>query len=229
MTTVSTAASDGPIQNGRMRSWSGNTLQFSPSFAVTPMFSDLSFAGCTNCAASYRLNSFPNLAVGPTGNVYLVYGAQANSTSTAQVNFVACTSNCSSSGGFGAPGVVNDDANGDHFFPAIAVDQAGVIHTSWFDTRNNPSNPDYLDVYAASLSYDSVAKAFTVSQNARVTPASNDASIVDLFGDTSFIGDYIGIAAPGATTGIAHPVWTNASGLLGLLVSGSLQTAALTP
>jgi hypothetical protein len=207
--------------------WSGSTLQFSPSFAVTPFFSDLNFAGCVNCLASYRVNSFPNIAVGPGGAVYIVYGAQVNSTSTAQVNFVACTSGCTSSGAFSAPSIVNDVADGDHFFPAIAADQGGAIHTSWFDTRLNPSNPDYLDVWAASITYS--GGVFTVSQNKRVTTATNDASIGDIFGDTSFIGDYLGIAATAETSPKVHPVWTNASGLIGELVLGSLQTATLTP
>jgi hypothetical protein len=214
--------------------WSGSTLAFSAPFAVTPAFSELNFAGCSNCTASYRLNSFPSLAVGPAttnnsgGNVYLVYGGQANSTSTAQVYFVSCTSGCTSSGAFAAPGIVNDNLAGDHFFPAIAVDQSGVIHTSWFDSRNNPSNPDYLDIYAAFLTYDSGTNSFTLSPNARVTPSAMDASLSDLFGDTGFIGDYVGIAATAATPATAHPVWTNASGILGSLVSGSLQTATLT-
>src|SRR5262249_3165621 len=202
-------------------------LQLSPSFAVTPFFSDLNFAGCANCLASYRVNSFPNIAVGPGGAVYMVYGAQANSTSTAQVNFVACTSGCTSAGAFSAPSIVNDVADGDHFFPAIALDQGGTIHTSWFDTRLNPSNPDYLDVWAASITNN--GGVFTVSQNQRVTTATNDASIGDIFGDTSFIGDYLGIAATAETSPRVHPVWTNASGLIGELVFGSLQTATLTP
>ena len=209
--------------------WSGTTLKFSTAFAVTPAFSDLSFAGCANCLASYRVNSFPNIAVSSGGVVYIVYGAQASSTSTAQVNFVACTGGCTSSGAFGAPSILNDVPAGDHFFPAVAVDPGGVIHTSWFDTRLNPSNPDYLDVYAASVMYDAGTHSFTVSQNSRVTTTTNDASIGDIFGDTSFIGDYIGIAATAAPSPAAHPVWTNASGLIGELVSGSLQTATLTP
>jgi len=214
--------------------WNGSTLSFAAPFTVTPAFSELNFAGCSNCTASYRVNSFPSLAVGPAtannsgGNVYLVYGGQASSTSTAQNYFVSCTSSCTSSGAFAAPSILNDNLAGDHFFPAIAVDQSGVIHTSWFDTRNNPSNPDYLDIYAASLTYDSGTNSFTLSPNARVTASTMDASISDLFGDTGFIGDYAGIAATAATPTTAHPVWTNASGLLGSLVSGSLQTATLT-
>jgi hypothetical protein len=207
--------------------WNNGKLSFSTPFAVTPPFSDLNFAGCANCLASYRVNSFPSLAVGSTG-VYIVYGGQANSTSTAQAYFVACTSNCTSSAAFSAPSVINDNAAGNHFFPAITVDQNGVVHTSWLDTRNNPSNPDYLDVYAAFLTYDSNTTSFTTSPNVRVTPSSMDASIGDIFGDTSFIGDYIGIAAT-ASPVTAHPVWSNASGIIGYLVSGSLQTATLTP
>ncbi len=213
--------------------WRGSTLSFAPAFAVTPAFSDLNFAGCSNCAASYRVNSFPALAVGPAtasnsgGNVYLVYGGQESSTSTAQVYFVSCTVGCTTPAAFAAPSILNDNPTGDHFFPAIAVDQSGVIHTSWLDTRNNPSNPDYLDVYAAFLTYDVGSNSFTLSPNARVTASTMDASISDLFGDTGFIGDYTGLAATAATPATAHPVWTNASGLLGSLVTGSLQTATL--
>ncbi len=214
--------------------WSSGTLSFSTPFAVTPVFSELNFSGCANCIASYRVNSFPNVTIGPatgnnpSGNVYVAYGAQADSTSTAQVSFVACTSNCTGSAAFTAPAIVNDNLAGDHFFPAVAVDQSGVIHASWFDTRNSPANPDYLDIYAAFLTYDSGTNSFTVSPNARVTPSAMDASLLDLFGDTSFIGDYAGIAATAATPASAHPAWNNASGFLGYLLSGSLQTATLT-
>jgi hypothetical protein len=214
--------------------WSNSALSFSAAFAVSPPFSEVNFSGCSTCTASYRINSFPSLAIGPVGsgnaggNVYIVYGGQANSTSTAQVNFVACTSACNASSAFAAPSTLNDDATGNHFFPAMAVDQSGTVHTSWLDTRNSPSNPDYLDIYAAFLTYDSSTKSFMLSPNARVTPNSMDASIGDIFGDTGFIGDYAGIAATATTPATAHPVWTNASGLIGELVSGSLQTATLT-
>ena len=214
--------------------WSNGVLSFSAPFAATPFFSDLNFSGCASCIAGYRVNSFPALAVGPatvgnpSGNVYIVYGGQADSNSTAQANFVSCTSNCTGSTAFSAPSVINDDFAGNHFFPSIAVDRNGVVHTSWFDTRNSPSNPDYLDIYAAFITYDSGANAFTLSPNARVTPTSMDASLFDGFGDGGFIGDYAGIAATAATPATAHPVWTNASGILGLLTNGSLQTATVT-
>ena len=210
--------------------WDSTGLTFSAPVAATPIFYDLTFSGCNTCAASYRANSFPNIAVdrsgtATNGSVYMVYGAQLSNTSNAQVNFVACTSNCSSTQpGFSSPVILNDSSAGNAFFPALAVDGQGVIHSSWLDTRNNPSNPDYIDVYA-TFSSDGGA---SFAPNARVTSTTMDASVVDGFGDTSFIGDYIGIAATAANPATAHPVWTNASGILGLLLSGSLQTATLT-
>jgi hypothetical protein len=221
-------------QNLAVGTWSSTGLTFSTPFPASPVFYELGFAGCNTCSASYRVNSFPNIAVSPAGatgagNVYLAYGAQTSNTSLAQVNFMACTASCTSSNAFYGPGNISENANQEAFFPAIAVASDGVIHTSWFDTRNSPTsptNPDYLDVYASYLNYDPTSNAFTVSQNARVTPTTNNASYPALpgWGDTSFIGDYIGIAAAGGT---AHPVWTNVTGILGEPLSGSLQTRAL--
>ncbi len=219
-------------QNLAVRTWSNNALTFSTPFPVSPVFYELGFAGCNTCSATYRVNSFPNIAVSPAannntqGNVYLVYGAQTTNTSLAQVNFMACTASCTSSNSFYGPGIISENANQEAFFPAIAVESDGGIHTSWFDTRNSPTsptNPDYLDVYAAYLNQTG-AKSFAVSSNARVTPTTNNASILAGWGDTSFIGDYIGIAA---ANGTAHPVWTNIAGALGYPTQGLLQTRAL--
>jgi hypothetical protein len=118
--------------------------------------------------------------------------------------------------------VINDVSTGHHFFPSVAVDSNGVIHTSWFDTRNSPSNPEFYDVYAT---YSKNGSAFAA--NARVTPTTIDSGTGFL--TLPFIGDYAGIAA--AVNGVkseAHPVWTS-GGLadfpLGPL--GQLQTATL--
>jgi hypothetical protein len=216
--------------------WSSNTLTFSTSFPASPVFYELGFAGCNTCTTLYRVNSFPNIAVSPAnaagaGNVYLAYGAQATSSSLAQVNLMACTASCTSSSAFYGPGIISEPANQEAFFPAIAVDSNGVIHTSWLDTRNSDptsptTNPDALDVYAAFLNQNGT-HSFTVSPNARVTPTTNYANYLDPsygFGDTSFIGDYIGIAA---TPSAAFPAWTNVTGALGYPLSGSLQTRAL--
>lgn len=175
---------------------------FSSPVAITPSFSELTFS------STYRKNSFAALAVSPAnGNVYAVYADQPNKSVGAQVQFIASTNGGAS---FSAPVTINDNSAGQQFMPAVAVDSSGVIHASWFDTRNSPSNSSIYDIFA-SFSKDAGG---TFAVNARVTPTSINAD------SASFIGDYSGNAA---AAGTAHPVWTS-----GGFNNGSLQTATLT-
>lgn len=174
---------------------------FSPSVAITPHFNELSFS------STYRKNSFPSLAVSPTnGHVYVVYADQPSPASGAEVEFIA-----SRDGGatFSSPVAINNPSVGHQFMPASAVDSAGVIHVSWFDTRNDSNRTSTYDVYATNSYND----GGDFCANNRVTATSVDA------GNSTFIGDYAGIAANG---GYAHPVWTS-----GGFNNGLLQTATL--
>jgi hypothetical protein len=183
---------------------------FTTPVAITPKFHEL------NIGSLYRTNSFASIAVG--SNVNVVYSDQPGTT--AQVEFIHSTTS-----GFTAPVVINDVSTGDHFFPSVAVDGNSVVHTSWFDTRNSPSNPEFYDVYATYTKDGS-----TFATNARVTPTIIDSGTGFLTGP--FIGDYAGIAAAFNTVSgksEAHPVWT--SGGLGdfpLTPMGQLQTSTLT-
>ncbi len=177
---------------------------FSAPVAVTPLFRELAFN------STYRKFSFSSLAVSPAnGHVYVVYSDEPNASVGAEVEFVASANDGAT---FSAPVVVNNPSKGQQFMPAVAVDSAGVIHVSWFDTRNNPKITSLYDIYASSSSSDGAK--FT--SNARVTSTSANA------GSSTFIGDYAGIAAGG---GFAHPVWT--SGGINNGSSGQLQTATL--
>jgi hypothetical protein len=174
---------------------------FSAPVPITPVFTDLTFS------STYRKSSFAALSVNPvTGYIYAIYCDQPGAN--ARVEFVRSTTPGATT--FTAPVVLNDNASGQRLMPAIAVDKAGIVHMSWFDTRNSPANAAVLDIYA-TFSKDNGG---TFSPNARVTAFSFDA------GSASFIGDYSGIAAAG---GQAHPVWTN-----GGFNNGHLQTATLT-
>jgi hypothetical protein len=175
-------------------------ISFSVPVAITPVFKDLTFN------STYRKNSFAALGVNPaTGYVYAIYCDQPGAN--AQVEFIRSTAPGATT--FTAPVVINDNASGQRLMPAIAVDSAGTIHTSWFDTRNSPTTAAVYDIYATF----SANNGATFAPNARVTAFSVDA------GSASFIGDYAGIAAAG---GNAHPVWTS-----GGFNNGQLQTAAL--
>jgi hypothetical protein len=189
------------------------SFDFPTPINVTPKgFFDLTFS------AYYRVNSFPALAIGPSGQVDLAYADQP--LSNAQIEFLSCSANCGSALNFSGPQAINATTTGQEFFPAIAADSNGVVHTSWFDTRNSPTNTSNFDVYAAFNS------GFGFSPLARVTPTTIQTGLA------SFIGDYSGIAAvyAGSAT-LAHPVWNNFSETCGLVtckVSGTMQTATLT-
>lgn len=169
---------------------------FSTPVPITPMFNGLTFNSI------YRIDSFISLAVGPEGNIYGVYADQPSSSS--EVEFIVSTDGGAT---FSLPKIINDVLTGQRLMPAVAVNGLGVVHTSWFDTRNSSSTSQY-DIYA-TYSKD---LGVTFAPNARVTKSLVRAS--------NFIGDYAGIAAAvtPSSSSVAHPVWTR----------GLLQTATLT-
>ncbi len=176
-------------------------LSFSTPVAITPLFNELSFK------SSYRKNSFASLAVSPAnGDVFVVYADQPSGSTGAEVEFIGSVDGIN----FTAPVVINDRSAGQQFFPAVGADSAGIVHVSWFDTRNNRSGSSQYDIYATY----SKNSGGSFATNARVTAALINAA------KASFIGDYAGIAAAGL---FAHPVWTN-----GGFNNGTLQTATLT-
>src|SRR5262249_53214922 len=185
-------------------------LSFSSPAAITPTYNDLTFP-----ATYINVESLPALAVSPSnGNVYVVYPDQPDGLSS-QVEFIRSTDG---GGSFSAPVVINDALTGQHFQPAVTVDDAGVIHASWYDTRNSPTDPTKLDIY-------SLDTGATFSPNAKVTwPSSPTTPGVDV-GTAIFFGDYTGIAA---AAGHAHPVWTSGGTNADGSGQGMLQTATLT-
>jgi hypothetical protein len=170
---------------------------FSQPTPITPLFNELSFH------STYRKSSFAALAVSATdGSVHVAYCDQPNKSSA--LEYVRSTDGGST---FSAPVRLNDVPSGQRFMPALAADELGVLHASWFDTRNAGRSTGSYDIYAAR----STDGGGTWTHNARVTPSLESA------GGTSFLGDYSGIAAGGH---VAHPVWTSGG-------SGRLATAAL--
>lgn len=191
-----------------LTSASAQPSSFPTPVQVTPGFQELTFS------AYYRLDSFPALAIGPESQVYLTYADQP--LSNAEIEFLSCDASLSC----GSPTEINATSTGQEFFPAIAVDSSGVVHISWFDTRNSPTDTSNFDVYAAFNS----GSGF--SSLARVTPSTIQTGLA------SFIGDYSGIAAVNnGTSTLAHPVWNDFAETCGIAtckVSGTMQTAILT-
>lgn len=177
--------------------------------ALTPVVNDLEGSGF---ASHYRKWSAPAMAVDPiSGWIAIVYIDQPGPNSVTE--YVACppafAKPCQ------APVAISDSASGQRTFPAVAIDGLGMVHVSWFDGRNAPTNPyaSQLDVYATFAS--SVHAPFHA--NARVSTTTTDFDAIGLWPSPGFIGDYSGIAA---ANGIAHPAWT-----AGYLQTATLQTA----
>lgn len=181
-------------------------VTFSTPVAMTPIFTNVVF----NCP--YRKNSAPNVVVSPVAGADYVYDVYAEQTGSTTAIAVARSRQTKGSGGFTTPVTINDSSAGQREYAAAAVDTNGTLHTLWLDTRNSPSDTSQYDVYATY----SKNLAATFAPNARVTPTT-------INGNTSFIGDFFGIAVePG--TGIAHASWSN-----GGLINGQLITTTLTP
>jgi hypothetical protein len=176
---------------------------FSTPAAITPSYTDLTFT------TSYRKNSGPTIVVSPVAGAEFVYDIYAQQNGTGSDIAVTRSNSPKGAGGFTTPVSVNDSTVGQRIFPAAAVDNSGVLHMSWFDTRNASGTAMY-DIYA-TYSKDEAA---TFAPNARVTPAVISAG--------TFIGDYAGMVAE-PTGGVAHPVWTS-----GGSNAGTLQTTTLT-
>jgi hypothetical protein len=183
-------------------------VSFGTAVALTPAFNNLSFT------SNYRDNSFPALAVSPVAGKAFVYDVYTDQPgSSARTAFVRSKT----SGGFTSPIRVNDVTTGQRLMPAVAADANGVVHISWFDTRNNPSNSDLLDIYATYTKNNGTSFA----PNAKVTSKKINN------GGSGFLGDYSGIAAgPNGAISLAHPAWTD--GGVGGSTNGRLQSAKLT-
>ena len=135
------------------------------------------------------------MAVDPkTGQIAVVYANQLGANSA--IEYVHCPP--AFSGSCSSPVPINDVSDGQRVFPAIAIDNQGMVHVSWYDSRNDPTNPDSsnLDVYSTYA--DSVDQPF--HPNVRVT------SSMIQFNNLGFIGDYTGITA---VSGVARPAWTD--------------------
>lgn len=185
-------------------------VSFGPAVPMTPVFNNLSFS------ATYRENSYPALAVSPVkgqGFIYDVYTDQPSHN--ARTAFVR--SKAAGMLTFTPPTSVNDVTAGQRLMPAAAADTNGVLHVSWFDTRNSGTATDRLDIYA-TYSKDNGAN---FAPNARLTSVQVHAGIA------TFLGTYSGIAAgPNGATSFAHPVWT--SGAFGGSTNPQMQTTTLT-
>jgi hypothetical protein len=163
-------------------------VTFSPPVFVAAA-DQIGFAGGT-MNGNFRVNSFPRIDVNPkNGHLYIIYAANPHNGDAGDVFFTRSTNGGST---WSAPVRVNDDATlNDQWFPALGVNEDGLIEAIWYDKRNDPDNVQ-LDVYRAFSSND----GGSFGPNQRVTPALQHPAVgFDPTVVPTYMGDYIDIRA----------------------------------
>jgi hypothetical protein len=146
--------------------------------------------------ARFRLagEAAPSLATDPT-DATRVYVAWSSCASTSQADVFLSRSTDGGATWSPTPLRVNDDGASDprdQFFPAITVDDQGVIRAMWGDDRLDTVNPGgrNYDIFAAA----STDHGASFGANVRVTTQSSNP---DIGNGGTFIGDYFAIAPCG--------------------------------
>jgi hypothetical protein len=150
--------------------------------------------------AKFRLagEAAPSIAIDPTdaARVYVIW---SSCTPTSQADVFFSRSTDGGATWSPTPLRVNDDGASnprDQFFPAVTVDDQGVIRAMWGDDRLDTVNPGghNYDIFAA----ESTDHGASFGTNVRVTTQSSNP---DIDNGGTFIGDYFSIAPCGT------PVW----------------------
>jgi hypothetical protein len=172
------------------------------------VFNEIPFSP-RNANFRYWASAFPQMAVGPNGEVYIVFVGKPleKPLDDGDVYFVR-----SLDGGraWSRPLRLNDDeTNRLQFFPAIAVDPKGTIHVIWGDMRDDPSEIRYHIYYTRSedrgetwgFEVKEIGQRFV---NSRVTDSYSNPNFC--FPRGAFIGDYFAIKA---TENDVYAVWAD--------------------
>ncbi len=145
-------------------------------------------------------SAFPKLGIGPNGEVYVTYVGipTDNPEDDGDVYMVSSTNKGDT---WSRRIRINDDETGRfQFFPEVAVDPDGNIHTMWGDFRDDPSHVRFHIYYATSEDGGQ-----TWSRNSRVTDFGSNPNRA--FPGGRFIGDYFAITATGEDV---YMVWADA-------------------
>ncbi len=138
-----------------------------------------------------RTNDFPSIVVDRSGRerdgtIYMVWGAKGQAPDRADIFFSKSTNEGVS---WSTPVIIHDDnTSNDQWFPWITVDDLGIIHIVFYDSRNDPNN-QLTEVWVAQ-SIDG-GQSFT---NFRVSDVAFTPTPIP-WTAYGYMGDYIGIAS----------------------------------
>lgn len=185
--------SEGRGQIYLIKSTDGGKTWDKPSMAVD----FLEVARSPHSVPFRNSSSFPQIALGQSGEVYIVYGAipADKATDEGDIYFVKSINGKD----FSEPIRLNQDKTEKiQFFPAAATDQAGNIHVMWGDTRDDLAGLTYHIYYTRSLDrggawgFESKERGIQ-EPDMRVTDFASNPN--NGFPGGRFIGDYFAITA----------------------------------
>jgi len=167
------------------------------------------------------INTFASIAVDDSGSpysgsIYVVYADYPTGKTAGPAINVYMVKSGDSGGTWSPPLQVNDDAEdgASHFFPWCAVDPGnGLVHVSWYDTRNDPGYQIRTQIYYAQSSDGgaSFSPNVPVSQvSAQLANPSIDYndenSLENQYYNPNQYGDYAMLSAAGGTVLVG---WTD--------------------
>ncbi|HKF58784.1 MAG TPA: sialidase family protein, partial [Blastocatellia bacterium] len=148
-----------------------------------------------------RANSLPDIAVGPNGNVHVVYDAQPalGGKDRSDIFYLRSTDGGNS---FSQPVRLNDDnTQNSQLFPSVAVTSGGAVGVEWWDRRNSPKDC-LTDVYM-TISHDS---GTSFGPNFRVTRQNFVFTPIEQGLAGGYHGDYLNMTTDGETF---FPSWSS--------------------
>ena len=164
---------------------------------IAAVFNELPFRPRT-AYFRYWGSSFPRIAVGNWGELYIVYTARPieKPSDDGDIFFIRSLDKGET---WSNPILLNDDEyDALQFFPEIAVSPDGTIHVMWADMRDDPIQTRYHMYYTQSSDRGStwgfeIEDLGIRSGDARVTDFASNPNKGFPYG--LFIGDYFGMAA----------------------------------
>lgn len=143
-------------------------------------------------------SAFPRLAVGPEGELYVLYTAR-DPEKPRDDGDIFLVSSLDEGETWSDPLRLNDDdGNAVQFFPAIDVDPEGGVHVMWGDMRDDPAQTRYHIYYTSSddqgetWGFELEDQGFSVGDS-RISDFPSNPNHGFPFG--LFIGDYFAIEA----------------------------------
>jgi hypothetical protein len=170
--------------------WIARSDDGGASFSTPTLVDTRGQIGFSPRSSNFRAwaSAFPQLAVGPSGQVSIVYVDRPDDRPTDDGDVFFTTSSDKGENWSHATRVNDDNTNSFQFFPAITYDPKGVIHVMWGDFRDDRNEKSYNIYYSKSTDGGK-----TWAENARVTDFPSNPNLA--FPRGQFIGDYFSIKA----------------------------------